>query len=119
MRGDGCWKGTPNCENTEKMYDLKLRTVLCKGISSFESRLLLTHSSTHQIFYYFTFTLPLYFDAKSNMFSTTTTTILFGLAALGFASAAPMEARATYDGMATYYYQGGNAGSCGDAHAGE
>ena len=53
------------------------------------------------------------------MFSTTTTTILFGLAALGFTSAAPMEARATHDGMATYYYQGGNAGSCGDTHAGE
>jgi len=53
------------------------------------------------------------------MFSTTTTTILFGLAALGFTSAAPLEARATHDGMATYYYQGGNAGSCGDTHAGK
>jgi len=57
------------------------------------------------------------------MFSTTTTTILFGLAAIGFTSAAPtsnsnVEARATSEGMATYYYQGGNAGSCGDWHSG-
>jgi hypothetical protein len=58
------------------------------------------------------------------MFSTTTTTILFGLAALGFTSAAPtsnsqLEARATHEGTATYYYQGGNPGSCGDWHSGE
>lgn len=58
------------------------------------------------------------------MFSTTATTILFGLAALGFTSAAPtsntqLEARASYEGTATYYYQGGNPGSCGDWHAGE
>ena len=57
-----------------------------------------------------------------------TTSVLFALSILGFTStsAAPtspsaggLEARASYDGTATYYYQGGNPGSCGDYHSGK
>ena len=57
-----------------------------------------------------------------------TTSVLFALSVLGFTStsAAPtspsaggLEARASYDGTATYYYQGGNPGSCGDYHGGK
>jgi hypothetical protein len=55
-----------------------------------------------------------------------TTAIL--LSVLGLAAAAPAQigtthlqvARAgSFDGTATYYYQGGNPGSCGDYHSGE
>ena len=58
-----------------------------------------------------------------------TTSVLFALSILGLTStsAAPtsppasagLEARASYDGTATYYYQGGNPGSCGDYHGGK
>jgi hypothetical protein len=55
------------------------------------------------------------------MFASTSTSILFALSVLGFTAAAPagLEARASYDGTATYYYQGGNPGACGDYHGGK
>lgn len=43
---------------------------------------------------------------------------------LGLVAAAPVQesndlvARGEFSGTATYYYQGGNPGSCGDYHAG-
>lgn len=52
-----------------------------------------------------------------------TSILLLSLAGLASAAPAPSEkslvARGEFSGTATYYYQGGNPGSCGDYHSGK
>lgn len=44
-------------------------------------------------------------------------TLALALALAAAASSAAVTKRDAFDGQATYFYQGGNAGSCGDVHA--